>query len=92
MFSNTSRKDNDSKDEVSKVVSQAEKELEEIRKLIDDSGGKLSNRGLESEVRAMGYGIGLNCLGQPISYPIYNKGNVWSNLVNVFIMFTNVII
>ncbi|XP_064838341.1 bromodomain-containing protein 7 isoform X2 [Oncorhynchus masou masou] len=47
---NTPRKDNDSKDEVSKVVSQAEKELEEIRKLIDDSGGKLSNRGLESEL------------------------------------------
>ncbi|CDQ84948.1 unnamed protein product [Oncorhynchus mykiss] len=44
------KKDNDSKDEVSKVVSQAEKELEEIRKLIDDSGGKLSNRGLESEL------------------------------------------
>ncbi|XP_029576927.1 bromodomain-containing protein 7 [Salmo trutta] len=47
---NTPRKDNDSKDEVSKVVSQAEKELEEIRKLIDDSGGKLSSRGLESEL------------------------------------------
>ncbi|XP_038825120.1 bromodomain-containing protein 7-like isoform X2 [Salvelinus namaycush] len=47
---NTPRKDNDSKDKVSKVVSQAEKELEEIRKLIDDSGGKLSNRGLESEL------------------------------------------
>lgn len=67
VFSNTSRKDNDSKDEVSKVVSQAEKELEELRKLIDDSGGKLSSRGLESEVRATGYGIGLNCLGQPSS-------------------------
>uniref|UniRef100_A0A8C8F8C3 Bromo domain-containing protein n=1 Tax=Oncorhynchus tshawytscha TaxID=74940 RepID=A0A8C8F8C3_ONCTS len=50
VFSNTSRKDNDSKDKVSKVVSQAEKELEEIRKLIDNSGGKLSNRGLESEL------------------------------------------
>ncbi|XP_045071984.1 bromodomain-containing protein 7-like [Coregonus clupeaformis] len=47
---NTPRKDNDSKDEVSKVVSQAEQELEEIRKLIEDSGGKLSNRGLESEL------------------------------------------
>uniref|UniRef100_A0A4W5RNQ0 Bromodomain containing 7 n=1 Tax=Hucho hucho TaxID=62062 RepID=A0A4W5RNQ0_9TELE len=47
---NTPRKDNDSKDKVSVVVSQAEKELEEIRKLIDDSGGKLSNRGLESEL------------------------------------------
>uniref|UniRef100_A0A4W5LZ93 Bromodomain containing 7 n=1 Tax=Hucho hucho TaxID=62062 RepID=A0A4W5LZ93_9TELE len=47
---NTPRKDNDSKDEVSVVISQAEKELEEIRKLIDDSGGKLSNRGLESEL------------------------------------------
>ncbi|XP_029497612.1 bromodomain-containing protein 7-like [Oncorhynchus nerka] len=47
---NTPRKDNDSKDKVSKVVSQAEKELEEICKLIDDSGGKLSNRGLESEL------------------------------------------
>uniref|UniRef100_A0A8C8F9Y7 Bromo domain-containing protein n=1 Tax=Oncorhynchus tshawytscha TaxID=74940 RepID=A0A8C8F9Y7_ONCTS len=47
---NTPRKDNDSKDKVSKVVSQAEKELEEIRKLIDNSGGKLSNRGLESEL------------------------------------------
>lgn len=47
---NTPRKDNDSKDEVSKVVSQAEKELEELRKLIDDSGGKLSSRGLESEL------------------------------------------
>uniref|UniRef100_A0A674BEL3 Bromodomain containing 7 n=1 Tax=Salmo trutta TaxID=8032 RepID=A0A674BEL3_SALTR len=47
---NTPRKDNDSKDEVSKVGSQAEKELEEIRKLIDDSGGKLSSRGLESQL------------------------------------------
>uniref|UniRef100_A0A6Q2Y2J5 Bromo domain-containing protein n=1 Tax=Esox lucius TaxID=8010 RepID=A0A6Q2Y2J5_ESOLU len=40
----------DSKDEVSKVVSQAEKDLEEIRKLIEDSGGKLSNRDLGIEL------------------------------------------
>ncbi|KAL1007465.1 hypothetical protein UPYG_G00087180 [Umbra pygmaea] len=47
---NTPRKDNDSKDEVSKVINQAEKELEEIRKLIEDSGGKLTNRSLEHEL------------------------------------------
>ncbi|XP_019909521.1 bromodomain-containing protein 7 isoform X2 [Esox lucius] len=47
---NTPRKEKDSKDEVSKVVSQAEKDLEEIRKLIEDSGGKLSNRDLGIEL------------------------------------------
>lgn len=42
-----SRQDKDSKDEASK----AEKELEDIRKVIKDSGGKLSNRLLQDEVR-----------------------------------------
>uniref|UniRef100_A0A667ZYH5 Bromodomain containing 7 n=1 Tax=Myripristis murdjan TaxID=586833 RepID=A0A667ZYH5_9TELE len=40
------RQDKDSKDEALK----AEKELEEIRKVIQDSGGKLSNRVLQSEL------------------------------------------
>lgn len=34
----------------SKDVVQAEKDLEEIKKLIEESGGKLSNRSLGSEV------------------------------------------
>ncbi|XP_029934505.1 bromodomain-containing protein 7 isoform X2 [Myripristis murdjan] len=42
----TPRQDKDSKDEALK----AEKELEEIRKVIQDSGGKLSNRVLQSEL------------------------------------------
>ncbi|XP_016886266.1 bromodomain-containing protein 7 isoform X2 [Cynoglossus semilaevis] len=42
----TSRQDKDSKDEASK----AEKELEDIRKVIKDSGGKLSNRLLQDEL------------------------------------------
>uniref|UniRef100_A0A668A491 Bromodomain containing 7 n=1 Tax=Myripristis murdjan TaxID=586833 RepID=A0A668A491_9TELE len=42
----TPRSDKDSKDEALK----AEKELEEIRKVIQDSGGKLSNRVLQSEL------------------------------------------
>ncbi len=41
------RQDKDSKDEVAK----AEKELEEIRKVIEESGGKLSNRVLQCDVR-----------------------------------------
>lgn len=41
------RQDKDSKDEAVK----AEKELEEIRKVIEESGGKLSNRLLQSDVR-----------------------------------------
>lgn len=44
------RQDKDSKDEAAK----AEKELEEIRKVILDSGGKLSNRVLQSDVRKQG--------------------------------------
>ena len=50
MFGCVSRLDNDSQDEASKAVSQAERELEEIRKVIQESGGKLSNRGLQTEV------------------------------------------
>ncbi|XP_046898092.1 bromodomain-containing protein 7 isoform X1 [Hypomesus transpacificus] len=46
----TPRLDKDSKDEASKAVSQAERELEEIRKVIQESGGKLSNRGLQTEL------------------------------------------
>lgn len=42
----TPRQDKDSKDEAAK----AEKELEEIRKVILDSGGKLSNRVLQSDL------------------------------------------
>ncbi|XP_038138539.1 bromodomain-containing protein 7 [Cyprinodon tularosa] len=42
----TPRQDKDSKDEAAK----AEKELEEIRKVIDESGGKLSNRMVESDL------------------------------------------
>uniref|UniRef100_UPI0037E873AF bromodomain-containing protein 7 isoform X3 n=1 Tax=Semicossyphus pulcher TaxID=241346 RepID=UPI0037E873AF len=42
----TPRQDKDSKDEAAK----AEKELEEIRKVIAESGGKLSNRLLQSEL------------------------------------------
>ncbi|KAK2853539.1 hypothetical protein Q5P01_006200 [Channa striata] len=42
----TPRQDKDSKDEAAK----AEKELEEIRKVIEDSGGKLSNRVLQCDL------------------------------------------
>ncbi|XP_047436183.1 bromodomain-containing protein 7 isoform X2 [Mugil cephalus] len=42
----TPRQDKDSKDEAVK----AEKELEEIRKVIEESGGKLSNRLLQSDL------------------------------------------
>lgn len=38
----------DSKDD---AKSQAEKDLEEIKKIVEDSGGKLSNRSLQCEVR-----------------------------------------
>ncbi|XP_041917085.1 bromodomain-containing protein 7 isoform X2 [Alosa sapidissima] len=41
------RQDKDSKDEVQKTVSQAEKDLEEIRKIIEESDNKLSNRELQ---------------------------------------------
>ncbi|XP_061078126.1 bromodomain-containing protein 7 isoform X2 [Conger conger] len=46
----TPRQDRDSKDEALKAASQAEKELEQIKKLIEDSGGKLSNRDVLSEL------------------------------------------
>ena len=46
----TCRQDKDSKDEAAK----AEKELEEIRKVIKESGGKLSNRVLQCDVRIQG--------------------------------------
>lgn len=46
----TLSQEKDSKDEISKMVNQAEKDLEEIRKVIAESGGKLSNRGLQSEL------------------------------------------
>nr|XP_046270439.1 bromodomain-containing protein 7 [Scatophagus argus] len=42
----TPRQDKDTKDEVAK----AEKELEEIRKVIEESGGKLSNRVLQCDL------------------------------------------
>ncbi|XP_034535746.1 bromodomain-containing protein 7 isoform X2 [Notolabrus celidotus] len=42
----TPRQDKDSKDEAAK----AEKELEEIRKVINESGGKLSNRTLQGDL------------------------------------------
>ncbi|XP_067351258.1 bromodomain-containing protein 7 isoform X3 [Channa argus] len=42
----TPRQDKDSKDEAAKV----EKELEEIRKVIEESGGKLSNRVLQCDL------------------------------------------
>lgn len=45
------RQDKDSKDEAAK----AEKELEEIRKVIEDSGGKLSSRVLQCDVRKQGH-------------------------------------
>ncbi|KAL4658754.1 bromodomain-containing protein 7 [Arapaima gigas] len=47
----TPRQDKDSKEESLKNgTTQAERELEEIRKVIEDSGGKLSNRELQSEL------------------------------------------
>ena len=45
------RQEKDSKDEVAK----AEKELEEIRKVIEESGGKLSDRVLQCDVRRPSY-------------------------------------
>lgn len=42
------RQEKDSKDEAAK----AEKELEEICKVIEESGGKLSNRVLQCDVRS----------------------------------------
>lgn len=53
-----SRQDRDSKDEALKAALQAEKELEQIKKLIEDSGGKLSNRDILSEV-GLGHGWAL---------------------------------
>lgn len=44
------RQDKDSKEEALKAVSQAEKDLEEIRKIIEESGNKLSSRELQSEL------------------------------------------
>ncbi|KAL2088378.1 hypothetical protein ACEWY4_015277 [Coilia grayii] len=44
------RQDKDSKEEVQRVVTQAEKELAEIRKIIEESGHKLSNRELQAEL------------------------------------------
>ncbi|XP_017548723.1 bromodomain-containing protein 7 isoform X1 [Pygocentrus nattereri] len=40
----------DSKDDTQKGVNQAEKDLEEIKKIIAESGGKLSNRSLQCEL------------------------------------------
>lgn len=42
------RQEKDSKDEAAKV----EKELQEIHKVIEESGGKLSNRVLQCDVRS----------------------------------------
>ncbi|KAJ8249015.1 hypothetical protein GJAV_G00230270 [Gymnothorax javanicus] len=46
----TNRQERDSKDEAQKAAAQAERELEQIKKLIEDSGGKLSNRDIHSEL------------------------------------------
>ncbi|KAI1904278.1 hypothetical protein AGOR_G00004030 [Albula goreensis] len=46
----TPRQDRDSKEEALRTASQAEKELEQIKKIIEDSGGKLSNRDVLSEL------------------------------------------
>ncbi|XP_036391207.1 bromodomain-containing protein 7 [Megalops cyprinoides] len=46
----TPRQDRDSKEEAQRTVSQAEKELEQIKKIIEESGGKLSNREFQSEL------------------------------------------
>ncbi|XP_041077374.1 bromodomain-containing protein 7-like [Polyodon spathula] len=40
----------DSKDSVSKIISSAEKELEQIEKIIEESGGKLTRRNIESQL------------------------------------------
>ncbi|XP_072527717.1 bromodomain-containing protein 7 [Salminus brasiliensis] len=40
----------DSKEDVQKGVNQGEKDLEEIKKIIEESGGKLSNRSLQCEL------------------------------------------
>ncbi|XP_051576265.1 bromodomain-containing protein 7-like isoform X1 [Myxocyprinus asiaticus] len=40
----------DSKDEAQKSVNQAEKDLEEIKKIVEESGGKLSNRSFQCEL------------------------------------------
>ncbi|XP_041124005.1 bromodomain-containing protein 7-like isoform X2 [Polyodon spathula] len=40
----------DSKDSVSKIISAAEKELERIEKIIEESGGKLTRRNVESQL------------------------------------------
>nr|XP_023675801.1 bromodomain-containing protein 7 isoform X3 [Paramormyrops kingsleyae] len=44
------RQDKDPKEESLRSINQAEKELEEIKKIIEDSGGKLSNRDLQTEL------------------------------------------
>ncbi|XP_012682459.1 bromodomain-containing protein 7 isoform X2 [Clupea harengus] len=44
------RQDKDSKEDVQKTVTQTEKDLEEIRKIIEESGNKLSNRELLTEL------------------------------------------
>ncbi|XP_048828012.1 bromodomain-containing protein 7 isoform X1 [Brienomyrus brachyistius] len=46
----TPRQDKDPKEESLRSIGQAEKELEEIKKIIEDSGGKLSNRDLQTEL------------------------------------------
>ncbi|XP_058848901.1 bromodomain-containing protein 7 [Acipenser ruthenus] len=40
----------DSKDSVSKIISAAENELEQIEKIIEESGGKLTRRNIESQL------------------------------------------
>ncbi|KAJ8407840.1 hypothetical protein AAFF_G00268840 [Aldrovandia affinis] len=50
MTKDTPRQDKDSKEEALRAANQAEKELEQIKKIIEDSGGKLSNRELQSEL------------------------------------------
>ncbi|KAJ8343286.1 hypothetical protein SKAU_G00306150 [Synaphobranchus kaupii] len=46
----TPRQDRDSKDEALRTASRVEKELEQIQKVMEDSGGKLSNRDIESQL------------------------------------------
>uniref|UniRef100_A0A3B4D2L2 Bromo domain-containing protein n=1 Tax=Pygocentrus nattereri TaxID=42514 RepID=A0A3B4D2L2_PYGNA len=48
--SDNSQSPRDSKDDTQKGVNQAEKDLEEIKKIIAESGGKLSNRSLQCEL------------------------------------------
>lgn len=68
------RQEKDSKDEVAK----AEKELEEIHKVIEESGGKLSNRVLQCDVR-------LRCLFSGFrSARVSSPANRWGQIKGGF--------